>query len=356
MVDRVDALIIGGGFFGCMIALKLKALGFRDVVIAEREGRLMSRASYVNQARVHNGYHYPRSFPTARRSRENFARFCDEFGYAVDRGLNKYYAIAVGSKVTPDQFQRFCERIGALCRPAWAAVGNRFDAARIQDVFRVEELSFNAVALANGVAADLRRSGVEVRTGTIARLDSLSGEAITVSLGQSTVSASYVFNATYASLDDVGASIRAGLKRELVEIALIEPPAGLGGMGVTVMDGPFFSVMPFPAEGCYSLSHVRYTPHAYWSGPDAPEMGHGRSHAAHMIRDASLYMPALARARYLRSIYDIKTVLARNEDDDGRPLLYEIHEANERFISVLGAKIDNVYDVLQLLEATAWKL
>ena len=95
-----------------MIALKLRSLGFRSVVIAERESRLMSRASYVNQARVHNGYHYPRSLPTARRSRENFARFCDQFSYAVDRGLRKYYAIAAGSRVTPDQFQRFCEVAG----------------------------------------------------------------------------------------------------------------------------------------------------------------------------------------------------------------------------------------------------
>ena len=350
---RVDAVIIGGGFFGCMIALKLKALGFRDVVLAERERRLMSRASYVNQARVHNGYHYPRSLPTALRSRENFARFCDEFSHAVDRGLMKYYAIASASRVTPDQFERFCERIGASCQPAWSAVGDRFDSTRVRDVFRVEERSFNAVALAKGIAVDLRRAGVSVLTSTPARVERRDPESIVLALGNDRISASYVFNATYAALDSVGVPIRARLKRELAEIALVDPPAELGGIGITVMDGPFFSVMPFPAAGCFSLSHVRYTPHAYWHGNGGEQQDVRHSHAQQMIRDASLYMPSLARARHLRSIYEIKTVLERNEDDDGRPVLYEI---DDRFISVLGGKVDNIYDVLQTIEATTWKL
>ena len=38
----------------------------------------------------------------------------------------------------------------------------------------------------------------------------------------------------------------------------------LKNSGITVMDGPFFSVMPFPAKGLHSFSHVRYTPHYEW--------------------------------------------------------------------------------------------
>ena len=75
--------------------------------------RPMMRASYSNQARVHNGYHYPRSFPTAQRARENYPRFCEEYGFAIVPGMRKYYAIAKGSRVTADQFQRFCDGIFA---------------------------------------------------------------------------------------------------------------------------------------------------------------------------------------------------------------------------------------------------
>ena len=47
-------------------------------------------------------------------------------------------------------------------------------------------------------------------------------------------------------------------------MALVEPPAELGGAAVTVMDGPFFSLMPYPSRGLFTLSHVRYTPHCSW--------------------------------------------------------------------------------------------
>jgi L-2-hydroxyglutarate oxidase LhgO len=50
-----DALVIGGGFFGCKLALYLKEqLG--QVLILEQEADLLQKASYTNQARVHNGY------------------------------------------------------------------------------------------------------------------------------------------------------------------------------------------------------------------------------------------------------------------------------------------------------------
>ena len=39
------------------------------------------------------------------------------------------------------------------------------------------------------------------------------------------------------------------LKHELAEMALVEVPPALKQWGVTVMDGPFFSCMPFPTRG-----------------------------------------------------------------------------------------------------------
>ena len=53
-------------------------------------------------------------------------------------------------------------------------------------------------------------------------------------------------------------------EHELTEMPLmISMPAPLRDLAVTVMDGPFFSVMPF-ARGVHTLSHVRYTPHRTW--------------------------------------------------------------------------------------------
>lgn len=52
-----DAVITGGGFYGAAIAIYLaKQRGLKRIVLVEREPALLTRASYNNQARVHNGY------------------------------------------------------------------------------------------------------------------------------------------------------------------------------------------------------------------------------------------------------------------------------------------------------------
>jgi hypothetical protein len=70
-----------------------------------------------------------------------------------------------------------------------------------------------------------------------------------------------------------------------------------------------------------------------------------------MVRDVSRYMPAVRQARYVESLFEVKTVLVKNEGDDGRPILFEQHSALPGCYSVLGGKIDNVYDVLERLDS-----
>jgi len=95
MTGTRDVLVVGGGFYGCCIALYMKRhRGCERVLVVERAEELLTRASYVNQARVHNGYHYPRSFTTAYRSRINLPRFAEEFADSVVDDFTKVYAIA----------------------------------------------------------------------------------------------------------------------------------------------------------------------------------------------------------------------------------------------------------------------
>lgn len=361
-----DAIVIGGGFYGCALALFLREHGQR-VQIVEAGGDLMLRASYVNQARIHNGYHYPRSFITAWRSLVNFPRFVLDFRECVDNSFEKVYAIArSGSKVNGYQFRAFCQNIGAPIRSAPTPVRKLFSADLIEEVFIVREFAFNAAVLRDLMRHKLERSGVEVRLNSaVARVQEAPGERVHVVLESGeTLTARAAFNCTYAQINTL--LRQSGLpllpmKHEITELALIAPPEMLRGLGITVMDGPFFSTMPFPAEGLHSLSHVRYTPHEAWAdivdGYTNPyaylaslEM---HSNAPYMIRDAQRYLPDLARAEYVRSLYEVKTVLLKNELDDGRPILCREHYGIRNLYLIMGGKIDNIYDVLKYLREAA---
>lgn len=69
-----------------------------------------------------------------------------------------------------------------------------------------------------------------------------------------------------------------------------------------------------------------------------------------MRNDALRYLPALRGVRHVRSLFEIKTVLLRNEDDDGRPILFRTDYGLPGLSVVLGSKIDNIYDVLAMVK------
>ena len=142
-------------------------------------------------------------------------------------------------------------------------------------------------------------------------------------------------------------------------MALVDPPAQLDGAAVTVMDGPFFSMMPYPSRGKFTLSHVRYTPHASWHDVpgqpliDAhPLLAHRETRFMHMVRDAARYLPVMRDCRYVDSLWEVKTVMPRSEQDDSRPILLQRNARFPMCLTVLGAKIDSVYDVEDALSAS----
>lgn len=349
----IDALIIGGGAYGCDIAAELKSMGFDRVVLAERESCLFGRASYANQARIHNGYHYPRSITTAERSRINFERFVHDYPDAVLTTMVKLYAIAKDSRVSAHQFSVFCERIGAPCHVAPLQYENLFDPALIEAVFVTEELTFDATVLARHMHDRLRRLEVDLRLGTAARILGSDSAGVSFELNGQRGQARWLFNCTYSDLGQVGIGIETRIKREMAELAMIRPPSALDGLGITVLDGPFFSLMPFPALGMYSLSHVRYTPHQASSDP-AEQLTPVISNASYMLRDTARFIPAMSSCRYETSLFEIKATIARNEDDDGRPILFERNREHPRIFSILGAKIDNIYDTRAYLRSITW--
>ena len=89
-------------------------------------------------------------------------------------------------------------------------------------------------------------------------------------------------------------------------------------------------------------------------GEEALQFNGSRAQA--MIRDAGRYMPCMHTANYIRSLYELKAILVKSEDSDSRPILFEQFEESERIYSVLGSKIDNIYDILAVLRQRTWPL
>lgn len=332
----------------------------------------MQRASYVNQARVHNGYHYPRSILTALRSRISFPRFCAEFEDCIDDSFDKYYMVSnVLSKVSAKQFEKFCLRIGAVCEPAPPKITRLVDPLYIEAVFTTREFAFDAEKLKHKMLERINNAGVHYHLNqkikSITRENNkLLAEFCSTGPGIELDSCEVddVFNCTYSMINQIinNSDLEPiPLKHELTEMVLVEVPDELKSMGLTVMDGPFFSVMPFPSKNLHSFSHVRYTPHYEWTDSDKEHYGDAdtyydgmnkRSTWTHMLHDAKRFIPILSECQYKDSIWEVKTTLPRSESDDSRPILFKPNHGLKGFHNIMGGKIDNVYDVIEVIEKT----
>lgn len=87
----MDKLIIGAGLYGtvCRAVLCKKRA---QVEVLEIEQAPFTRATYINQARVHMGYHYPRSLSTAMKSAGYFKRFVEDYSFCIHTSFEQIYA------------------------------------------------------------------------------------------------------------------------------------------------------------------------------------------------------------------------------------------------------------------------
>jgi glycine/D-amino acid oxidase-like deaminating enzyme len=342
--------VIGAGFYGLVLAEKLAKAG-SNVAIFEASPELGKGASWANQARVHGGYHYPRDVRTGARSRRGLTRFISDFGSSVVQDFTMLYGISRhNSKVTPTQFEAFCRRIGAPFSETSGEMSKIFDNESIAGIYQVEEPAFNSDILLEEAQQRALDAGALIFMGepvekVIEVYDNLQ---ITLESGAAE-GFDFVLDCTYSKLGTLfepATALSKTIKIERAEICIVSVPKELESLGITVMDGPFFSLMPFPTRDAHSFTHVSYTPRR--TGPAGTGQAEKEDTSAfvRMQLDAFKYVPAIAGIEHQDSIFTDKAILVSSELDDARPVL--IHESGLQghYISILGSKIDTVYDAV----------
>ena len=374
----IDKLIIGAGLYGLYAALYCAKAGQR-VKVLELEDAPFSRATYINQARVHMGYHYPRSLATALKSAGYFRRFVEDYSFCIHSEFQQIYATSRHFSWTDaGEFQKFCKDAGILCEPL--PVERYFRKGSCDGAFLTKEYTYDAHILRDYFLSELGKyKGVELLCGReIQRIVKKADcyEIYALHQGrEERYEAPFVLNATYASVNQVLERLEGvetepfNIKYELCEIILCRTESDWKEIGLTVMDGPFFSIMPFGKTGFHSLTSVTFTPHkTSWDRTPQFSCMEGGScrrdwlgncnTCVHRPESAWEYMSALAgkyireeyRFRYERSLFSMKPILKASEVDDSRPTVIRYTSRDPVFLSVLSGKINTVYDLDEFLD------
>ncbi len=374
--ESFDAVVIGGGIFGCYAALYLAGKGAR-VALLEKETRLFQKASLVNQARLHGGYHYPRSIATAALSDEHKERFTTEHRQFVNFSFEKYYAIdRFGSFTDANQFERFCQHLKIPCKRV--DEHPLFNFNRLEALYRTVEYSFDPVLLREYYR---QRVGQQKQISVFQSSRAVKAESagtdwlITVQCASDTTrlfKTPMVINATYAATNAVNRLFGVrdlDLTHEISEIAFITSNQ-FREMGLTVMDGPFGSIMPFGLSGLLSMSSVAYTHHKISYDnlprfdcqiaedpacqPDAPGICTGcarrpPSNAYKMLQQMQQYFSESVRFEHWFSYFTIKSKLKASYIDDGRPTEISMLRDSPRFYCLFAGKVNSIYEIEKIV-------
>jgi len=312
--------VLGGGLYGSHLALAFLKDG-HEVELHEIADRLFAGASGNIPARLHQGFHYPRSKLTRDACRDHRAEFVAHYGHLTHCVPVNIYAIAEADSLL--DFGTYTQLLGeteflAIERPAELGL------SRVEGAVLTGE---------RHIVVDRMREHFTLALGDRVKFG-MPGGIVDDPAWDLTL------DATFCAHEGFGVD-----RFEACLTVLLEGPAD---RAVTVMDGPFPSLYPWSEEqGLSSLTSAKFTPLARRSTwKDArvfldKELPAQRiaEHTAAMIDQMAEFYPAISDYRVAEHRLAIRA-LPRSAAD---ARLAEIVRVGERAIRIRAGKLDAVF-------------
>lgn len=364
MINVFNVAVIGCGIFGAEIALKASACGL-SVKVLEAKSDILAGASMNNQNRLHLGFHYPRDLETGQQSIRGFDAFKQNYADCIQGDFpNAYFIANNGSMTNPASYLQFCSELGVpfqvieakdFCVPVLGA----------DNGILCEEVVYDCTILRYLVKQKLQQQRVEITLGE--RVDTLvkqGGRYRLETINQTTIFADVVINATYGDINRLTEGLGHVVNENLYEytavpIIKIDMPR----VGVTIMDGPFMTVLPHGKSENFLLYNVAQSVVASnvaklldprWLSPEtAPfsELDKG-AFFKKMVQRCREFMPILDNAELVGFLEGPRMVLAKKDASDARPSLLTNYDGG--YFSVFSGKIDHsiwvAEDLIELLK------
>ena len=324
--------LVGGGIFGCTAAIELSKRG-HQVTLYEQHNDIFSEASSINQYRVHKGYHYPRSFDTAIKCKNNSMDFVKAFRQAIVSkkiAIEHYYAIAKKNSLTsPTQYIEFLNSVGL----SYEIVPNLPNTSL---TVKVQEDLFDPSLLKDIIKKRLKGANVKVKLGVKASHKELNKMDAAVI-------------ATYSNNNDWNSNPEL-FQYELCEKPIFRLPKIYQNKSIVIMDGPFMAIDPYGNSNNHVMGNVVHAIHARNIGhsPTIPPgfenlLNKGIiknppiTNVANFIKSAMPFFPDIEKAVHIGSMYTFRTVKPNYEKSDARPTLVELFNPN--IVGVFSGKI-----------------
>ena len=347
----VNVAVIGCGIFGAEIALKARSCGL-SVTVYEANTDILMGASRNNQNRLHLGFHYPRDLETGRQSMQGFEVFKRKYAKCIEAGFQNAYFIAnEGSLTSAETFFEFCDRLGA---PYKKICANQFpvNVRGADKGILCEEVAYDCEILRNLVRMRLLREEIDVAMGESVLSIKKVGERYQInSQSREPLFADVIINCSYANINRLTEQLGYEVPERLFEYTVVPIiKLDIPKVGITIMDGPFMTILPHGKTQNFLLYNVESTVVAksiatqldqnWLSTGSSPFANMDRiQYFREMIEVCKEYVPVLEKAKLAGFLEGPRMVLARKEDTDARPSMINVY--GDSYFTVFSGKIDH---------------
>ena len=341
-----DVAVIGAGLFGVYAAIEIAKTG-QSVVLIEQDNDILTRASFVNQARLHTGLHYPRSFDTAQDCLTTYHEFRAQFEPAI-RDFKHIYAVSTeGSLTTPEKFLSHAAQLGLKVKDI-----NRhhelFLPSKTQLTLEVEEPSVDMNIVRQILLQKLKDSSVDIiLNNRIESMHDIGSVFYLYDKKLKPVECKRLVLAAYSDINRLRQIIyleKLPLKHEFCQVVLGKmEDASWNNLGITVVDGQFWSCMPFGLSDLHSVTSVTYTPMQEALTPVELDDTMKQDYMQ-IIDHMNEFMAVRPKFRYEKTLRTVKTVLAGVDLDDRRPTIIR-KDLDERVVTILSGKLNTVVNL-----------
>ena len=338
--------IIGAGFFGSTIALKLSVK--HDVHLYEKENDILNGASKVNQFRFHLGFHYPRSQKTINEIKSSYKSFINFYSNKVFGITKNFYAVS--NKDSKTSFSKYIKIIKK----------NKLK----HKITPIKFPNTSKLILTNEKILDYFKFKKKLK-------EKIKKSRIKLYLKKqfSKKFLNYydkIIICTYSSNNKLlknlaSKNITNSNRFELIEKILVKLPKEYKNKSYVVIDGNFVCLDPYLTTNFHLLSDVKYSKieiikkkfPSFSSNKKKfldkkVQKNIKKSNFKHFINHSSNYLPFLIKAKYVGSMYVIRALKKNVEKTDERT--GNINFIDKKIISVFSGKWNTCVSVADKLK------
>jgi len=328
--------IIGSGFFGLSLAIKLSKKF--DVEVFEKQKKPLGGASKTNQLRYHLGYHYPRSQKTLREVQSMRKDFEDFYGQDVFGVTDNYYGVA--KKDSKTSFKKYISFLKKNNLYYSAINSHDYSKENVEGVIISNEKNLNYFLAKKKLLKLIKKNKIKILTKKEFRnSDKKKYHKIIISC----------YDQNNTVLKSLKQKPVKRYKYELVEKIIVKLPPQYKNKSYMVIDGKFVSLDPYLGTDKHLFSDVMHSKIEISKGYFPNFLNYKKiflnrgtiknlkhSNFTKFVKNSSRYLPFLKQAQYKGSFFVTRAIELDKENTDER--LNSITYHGKKIISIFSGK------------------